>query len=56
MLHEENEGTCLTYPYKGREVEIRLLKYKSKWAQYVGEERFQQFQQTLKDIIAPLEA
>ena len=56
----DRRAKIVCYTDKGREVEKRAREMiqgiESEWAQDVGEERFQQFRQTLKDIIAQLEA
>jgi DNA-binding MarR family transcriptional regulator len=56
----DRRAKMVCYTDKGRDVEKRareiIQDVESEWAGYVGEERFQQFRQTLKDIIAQLEA
>ena len=56
----DRRAKIVCYTDKGRDVEKRareiIQRIESEWEQYVGEERFQQFRQTLKDIITQLEA
>jgi DNA-binding MarR family transcriptional regulator len=51
----DRRAKIVCYTDKGRDVEKRAREIiqgiESEWAQYVGEERFQQFRQTLKDIM-----
>ncbi len=51
----DRRAKIVCYTDKGRDVEKRARELiqgiESEWAQSVGEERFQQFRQTLKDIV-----
>lgn len=56
----DRRAKIVCYTDKGQDVEKQareiIQRIESEWAQAVGEERFQQFRQTLQDIIAHLEA